>query len=119
MTKIPLNQQQYNYLTMLFSEENAGGVAHLSLPDYVKHTYTYVETELFDSIRENILSADNQPYMIAYNDQIEFITEWLHNIESDIVVNGGVETVSMENVKALTFVCKLIDYIEQYQLVAA
>ncbi len=115
MIKIPLNNQQYNYLSKMFSEKNSGGKAILSIPDNFVSEFRYEEVYYFDKIQKELL-ANKGSLNLSLEDPslIDFIVGWLQHLEVDIAVNNHNEWCSIENSNELSFVCDTIDYFEGF-----
>lgn len=114
MNTIELSKEQYDFLKNMFSENNDNGKAVINLPDELTIEYEYGDIDLFRKISKNILTSDGNYIAKFTADDIYFIVDWLHYIETELVVNNERELSSIENSKALTFTCELIDYIEQF-----
>jgi len=112
---LQLQLYQYDLINEVLIAENAIGSGSIYNNDgSFLHNYKYDNSADFEQIKKNIKTVNNCVIAELSTDNIELLTDLLHDIESDLVVATNTPAIRNESFEKLQLVCKTIDYLDSF-----
>ena len=113
--KIILQTDQHKLIKSVLQSALARGEGKIySNKGVFERNYYYDFTKDFDKIKSNINKKNNQIIALLTDNDIDLLTMYLHDVESDLVSNNGYPKANESQLIKLRFVCKTIDYLDSF-----
>ena len=113
--RITLLQSQFNLISDILNAENAlgGGDIYDNKGNY-ERSYSFDNSADFERIRMNMKLKNGEFVAKLTDDDIELITNLLHETESQLIVSTHNPAHRAESNEKLRFVCQIIDYLDSF-----